>query len=67
MLPMLWVTTPDLNMQASSSMYVSVCCIVACLFACWRSDRDDEDTSALTEEDSGGGNGLGLNLLILVT
>ena len=64
---MLWVTTSGLNMQASCSYHVSVCCIVACLLACWRYDRDDEDTSALTEEDSGGGNGLGLNLLILVT
>ena len=39
-----WLHRTSICRQVVVTMYVSVCCIVACLLACWRSDRDEEDT-----------------------
>ena len=44
MLPMLWVTTPDLNMQASCSLLVCNACLYCCvlaLLALRRADRNE--------------------------
>jgi hypothetical protein len=43
MLPMLWVTTPDLNMQASCSLLVCIACLLCCLLALLAPQRVDRN------------------------